>query len=305
MATWDPIFKAGTHTSSDGRTRTWTRDDLDKLVANTGDEAPIVIRHPKDQDKAAKFGKIAALKRFDDVLKAQYGDVSEMLSTAVSEGLKLGKSVSIDPDTMKIRHVGLLGADQPPAVDGLGAASFTAFAAADDSNLTYTFNQTKEEPGMDPKDKKIEELEKKIKELEAKLAGNEAEKKLEHAEKALKDEKDAHKKTKDEFSAYKQTQADEALEGRVNALADSGRIHPNEKDKVLAFAKALPGEEATMTFSAADGKTEQVTPRENYLRDFEARNPDQDGLLSEFANGEGAGKGRGETLDLSEVNNYA
>lgn len=318
MKTWDPIFKAGTHTSSTGITREWTETDLDQLVHNTGKDIPIVIHHPADQSKAVNFGKIASLKRVGAELMAQYQDVPEILSMAVKEGLKLGKSVSIDPVNMIIRHVGLLGAGQPPAVDGLGAASFAAGAGTDNNgdkvSLTYTFNQDRgtppkqtKEPVMDPKDLKIKELEDKLAAMEADKTTETLKADLEHAKADLKAEKEAHDATRTEFSKFTKKQEAAALKARVEALTASGRILPAEAEKVLAFAAALPKDKATMEFSAPDGKKETVTPRELYLRDLEARQPDREGLLNEFAKAGHAGRGSQEddTPDFKDINSFA
>ena len=307
---WDSIFAAGIQTSSTGKTRNWTEAELDQLVANTGDDSPIVIRHPQDQSKSFNFGKIARLRRAGGILQAQYRDVPEILRIAVKEGLSLAKSVSIDPVKMKIRHVGLLGAGQDPAVEGLGAVSFSADHESGNEGealLTYLMTQTnfEKEDIVDPKDKKIQELESKIKNLEA---GKETEKlqgELDAANHALKTEKDAHDATKAEFAQFKQEQKDQDLQDRVDALADSGRILPAEKEKVLSFAKAMATDEATMEFTAPDGKKETVTPRENYLRDLEARDQDSAGLLSEFAKPDNAGPGADTGEDFKDINDYA
>lgn len=308
MKNWDPIFKTGTHTSSTGVTRKWSAADLDALIKNTGTDVPIVIHHPADQGKAHNFGKIAGLKRVGGELLAQYADVPEILSTAVKEGLRLAKSVSIDPSAMKIRHVGLLGAGQPPAVVGLGAASFAAGDDdhGDDVSLTYMFNHTKKEPAVDPKDLKIKELESQLEAIKADKASEQIKEELAHAEDELKKEKEAHKATKAEFSKYKEELEDKALTSRVDALAESGRIRPAEKDNTLAFARALPDGDKTMEFAAADGKKESVSPRELYLKDMEARSADQDGLLNEFARADHAGRGPGDADDVfKDINSFA
>lgn len=305
---WDSVFKVGTWTSMTGTTRNWTPEELDQLVANTDKDVPIVIKHPSDQSKAFNFGKIACFRRDGEFLQAQYQDVPEILSMAVKEGLKLGKSISIDREKMKIRHLGLLGAGQDPAVSGLGPANFSSTGDGEgETLLTYMFNQTnfeKEEP-VDPKDQKIKELEDKIKSLEAGKQTEKLEADLEHAKKELKTEQAAHDKTKQEFAAYKETQAEDALKARVDALAESGRIKAAEKEKVMAYAKAMANDEASMEFSAPDGKKETVTPRENYLRDLEARDPDKDQLLSEFATHGDHGKAPDAGDDFKGINNFA
>lgn len=304
---WDTIFRAGTWTSSSGKTKNWTAQDLDRLYeANKGETPPIVMLHPKDQDKAMNFGKIAVLRRTGEKLQAQYADVPEILKLAVKEGLKLAKSISVDPVTMKIRHIGLLGAGQEPAVDGLGAANFSAETGGE-ALLTYMYDPTttNKEGQMDPKDQKIKELEGKIKTLEADTESKKLQEDLNHAQDALKKEKDAHQETKDEFSRYKSDQADKALEARVDALADTLRIKPEEKAKTLAYAKAMDADGETMEFSKADGTREKVSPRENYLRDLEARQPDPDGILDEFATPDKASAGKKEDAVPEDINDYA
>ena len=297
---WDTIFRVGTHTAGNGITQHWDRQALDRLAANLDPDVPVVIHHPADQTQAAEFGKIAEICRIGDRLVAKYKDVPETLKKAVSEGLRLAKSVSIDPATMKIKHLGLLGADQPPAVDGLGSVNFSAVDKADTGGqglLTYTLNHNKEGE-VDPKDKEIQELKDKIKTLETGKQKEKLQGELDQAQKDLKTEQDAHQATREEFSKFKNDQETRALEARVDALAESGRILPADKEKTLAYAQALPGEKKTMDFSA-DGKTEKVSPRESYLRELEARQPDRHGLLSEFAQGSGAGRDQEESLDLS------
>lgn len=335
--TWDPIFKAGTHTSSRGQTRNWSLDDLDALAKNTDIEPPVVIHHPEDQDKAVHFGKIARLKRVGDQLVAQYRGVPQILSQAVSEGLRLAKSVSIDPATMKIRHVGLLGADQPPAVAGLGPVSFalgtgtgsdgvpmTANTDEGEPLLTYFFNQQPEhdpiqaagadpdtdDPGkegtVDPKDQKIKDLEEKIKTLEADKTVEILKSDLSHAKEALAKAKADHDAVKEEFAKYKQDQEEEKLQKRVIALAESGRIKPADKAKVLGYAKAMSADkESTMEFTAPDGTKEQITPGEQYLRDLEALPENKDGLLSEFASQGRAGKPEENDDWNQNINDFA
>ncbi len=60
---WDTIFTAGTHEDSNGRTRTWTEDDLNRLAANTKPGTPVVIRHPENESDVSNYGEIAALRR--------------------------------------------------------------------------------------------------------------------------------------------------------------------------------------------------------------------------------------------------
>lgn len=60
---WDTIFTVGTHTDSNGNTRVWTEDDLDRLAANTKPGTPVVIRHPENESDVSNYGEIAVLRR--------------------------------------------------------------------------------------------------------------------------------------------------------------------------------------------------------------------------------------------------
>ncbi len=302
---WDTIFAAGTHTDSSGQTNTWTRGDLNALVENTPPDVPVVIGHPDNDRDASHFAKIARLRRLGDKLQAKYRDIPKTLKKAVSEGLRLGKSVSIDRRKMALRHLGLLGADQPPAVDGLGPAHFTA---SDEELLTYSFGQQKGQEQSTSKDKEVRmEKDKKIAELVEQIAKLKADLETLKAEsdKQLAEAKEAHEATKEEFAAYKGDLEAKALDARVDALVNSGRIMPHERKKITVFAKALPASGEVVEFEAQDGTREKVSPREMFLRDFESRPADKDGLLSEFARD---GEKQGQEEDSSwtkDVNNYA
>ncbi len=102
---WDTIFTTGTHTDSNGKTRTWTQDDFDALVKNTGENIPVVIRHPETEDSVTHFGKIARLRRVGDELIHNNHSVPDVLKNAVKEGLSQGKSVFIDTGKT-LRHLG-------------------------------------------------------------------------------------------------------------------------------------------------------------------------------------------------------
>ncbi len=296
-ARWDTVFKVGTHTDSNGNTRSWTQEEMEQLAKS--EDTPIVIVHPGNEEEAVKFGATDQLRVVDGKLQALYKDVPDALRAAVTQGLRLAKSVSIDPATMRLNHIGLLGADQPPAVDGLGAVTFTK---KPEEAIHYNF--IKEEPEtMDPKDKQITDLQKKIADLTAQGKTDEIQAKLNKAETDLQAEKTAHEATKKEFSKYKTEQADAGLVARVDALAESGRILPAEKEKVMAFAKALGDGEATMDFAKSDGSTEKVSTREAYLRDMEKREADTS-LTSEFAKNGDPG-GQDEEFDISDINKYA
>lgn len=291
---WDTIFKAGRQTDSKGRERLWTEAELDQLARSS--DVPLVAIHPKNEQEVEQFGKTAELRRVGNELQARYKDVPEALQSLVRGGLKLAKSVAIDPALMRLTHIGLLGSDQPPAVAGLGPITFNQ------NEQTIIYHQM--EAGMDEKDKRIQELEQKVAQLEAAKDSSEAQAALEHAKDELKKEQAAHTATKTEFAQFRQQTEDKNLSARIDALAATGRIFPADKDKTLVFVKAMEGSKAVMTFTKKDGTSEQISPREMYLRELEARPENHVGLLNEFA-AKGESVASKEQVDLSKINSYA
>lgn len=122
------IFRAGTHTDSQGRTRSWTEEDLDRIVRTYNEqnehEAPIVIGHPQDNHPA--YGWVKSLRRAGDRVLAVVDQLVPEFTEAVRQGLYKKRSASFYA-TGLLRHVGFLGA-QPPAVKGLSDVSFSGAA---------------------------------------------------------------------------------------------------------------------------------------------------------------------------------
>ena len=133
MNDWIAVFKAGTHTDSNGNVRTWTEADLDAIVKKYNHkehEAPVVIGHPKDN--APAYGWVERLERKGSVLYAKLKDLVPEFVDMVKRGLFKKRSISLYPD-MTLRHIGFLGA-MPPAIKGL-----PDFAFGDDGGLTIEF----------------------------------------------------------------------------------------------------------------------------------------------------------------------
>lgn len=129
------VFKAGDHTDSQGRMRTWTKDDLAKIAAGYNPEhheAPIVVGHPKDNSPA--FGWTKSLTVDDDGVMWANTDLLPEFDELVQKGAYKKRSISLYGD-MTLRHVGFLGA-QPPAVKGLPDLTF----ADDQEEMRFEFN---------------------------------------------------------------------------------------------------------------------------------------------------------------------
>lgn len=137
------IFRAGTHTASDGRTLSFSA----AMVAGCAraydpgvQEAPLVVGHPKEN--APAYGWVAGLEFRDGVLLARPNQVDPDFAEMVKAGrFKKVSSAFYMPDApnnpapgaLYLRHVGFLGA-VPPAVKGLKSASF---AAGHDGIVTF------------------------------------------------------------------------------------------------------------------------------------------------------------------------
>lgn len=132
------VFQAGKHTDSAGNARTWSREDLDQIIANfdAAQPAPLVIGHPKTDSPA--WGWTESLKRVGGKLLAKFNQVPEQLVSAVRDGRYRNRSVKLshdDANGWKLIHVGLLGA-APPAVEGLAPIAFEA----EPTGVTYQFD---------------------------------------------------------------------------------------------------------------------------------------------------------------------
>lgn len=121
---WIEIFKAGTHTAANGKTITFTPEDVQgickKYNEQTDHEAPLVLGHPTDNGPA--YGWVRELKVAGDKMLAYIDTVSDKVRAAVDAKMFKKVSISLYPDNL-LRHVGLLGA-APPAVKGLAPVQF-------------------------------------------------------------------------------------------------------------------------------------------------------------------------------------
>lgn len=133
MDHWIPIFKAGTHTSKSGNTRTWEVDEVAQIAKNYTQSpegrAAITIGHPVN-DAAPAFGWIDELKAENGVLYAKPGQLHEGLREAIAAGhyKRVSSGLVRRADgTWGLDHLAVLGAARP-AVAGLGELRFSASA---------------------------------------------------------------------------------------------------------------------------------------------------------------------------------
>ena len=157
---WFEVFKAGRHTDSNGNTRDWTPEDLEKIASSYNPqehEAPIVIGHPETDSPA--YGWIEALKVEGEKLLAKPRQLVEELKDWVRKGLYKKVSIALYPD-LTLRHIGFLGAEIP-AIKGLGAVRFR------EGEITVCFSDI-EKGGIEMNSKMADpgkEIQRRIKEV--------------------------------------------------------------------------------------------------------------------------------------------
>ncbi|ROL55808.1 hypothetical protein D9V84_10365 [Bacteroidetes/Chlorobi group bacterium Naka2016] len=127
MKMWIEVFRTGVHTDSNGNTRQWTEEDLDRIVETynnqkdeTRHEAPVVIGHPVTDSPA--YGWVEKLERRGQVLYAKIKDLAKEFVDWVKKGLYKKRSIALY-DNLLVKHIGFLGA-VPPAVKGLADPKF-------------------------------------------------------------------------------------------------------------------------------------------------------------------------------------
>lgn len=138
------IFRAGTHTAMDGKSYTFTRDDLLATAAAYDPavfSAPAVIGHPKVDDPA--YGWVTGLRVDGDVLLADLDQVDPAFAEIVNAGRYKkvspwfyppeGKSNPV-PGAYYPRHIGFLGAAAP------GCQGLTPVAFADGEEELVAFS---------------------------------------------------------------------------------------------------------------------------------------------------------------------
>ena len=301
---WIEIARTGTFGDSAGRLRTFTAGDLDAIARSYDParrDAPLTFGHPQT-DKAPAYGWVEKLKSEGGRLYANFSQVPEQVRDLVAKGHYRHVSMSLMPDLVTLRHVALLGAEQP-AIDGLAAVEFADggdaitvdFAAARGEGDTMT----------------VEELQRQIGQLQGQLEALRAE------NASLKKQADSHKQEKDkaeaakteaeqkaekasaDFAAYRGKIEGERREARVAALVKAGKVKPAEKAGVLDFAARLATQAGTVDFAAPDGRTERLSMEERYFRDLEARSADERG--AEFSAPPAHAGGQSDNFNPAEL----
>lgn len=301
---WIEIARTGTFEDSAGRLRTFTAGDLDAIARSYDParrDAPLTFGHPQT-DKAPAYGWVEKLKSEGGRLYANFSQVPEQVRDLVAKGHYRHVSMSLMPDLVTLRHVALLGAEQP-AIDGLAAVEFADGGDA----ITVDFTAARGEGDT----MTVEELQRQIGQLQGQLEALRAE------NASLKKQADSHKQEKDkaeaakteaeqkaekasaDFAAYRGKVEGERREARVAALVKAGKVKPAEKAGVLDFAARLATQAGTVDFAAPDGRTEKLSMEERYFRDLEARSADERG--AEFSAPPAHAGGQSDNFNPAEL----
>ena len=297
------IFRAGTHTSVDGRTLTFTPEILRELAEGydpASSEAPLVVGHPALD--APAYGWVKSLKADGNTLYAEPHQVEPQFAELVNAGRfkKISSSIYLPdspgnpkPGQHYVRHVGFLGAAAPavkglPSVtfadDGAGALEFAQPLGYLGSTLADLFQRMRdwfvEREGADAADKIIPQW--SIRSIDSATV-DAPQTATAYAEPPRNPENTMTEKTA-EFAEREQTIATKeaavaAREAAIKAREDTarrddaaafaaelvqdGKLLPREQAVVVELLLALPADTAV---SFAEGDGEVTKPAAEVLR---------------------------------------
>jgi len=236
---WLEIMRTGTHTGSNGITKTYALKDLSELVANFNPlnrRVPVVVGHPQLDDPA--YGWTEKIKVVGNKLLAKVS-----LLPQFAELVKQGqyRNISVALKNNALRHIGFLGGASP-AIDGLKEIQLSEIKNDDDDCIEYS----SELQPVNFKEKKTMD-EKEIKAMIAEAVGNALRKQqseFSEATDTLKKELDDANKKVAEFSEKNQTLTDEqnsilekAKQKEISEFCESalkaGKILPADMDAGL------------------------------------------------------------------------
>ena len=214
---WIEIFKTGTWTSSQGKTSTYTKEDLDAIVAkfDPANKPPVTVGHP-EKDTAPAFGWMKSLKRVGEVLVGDFDFVPEFLEL-IKKGVYKNRSIGLRNGA--IAHVAFLGG-VAPAVKGLEDIKFSA----DEAETAYYDTNLEKENVMDEETKKrLAQLEAENAKMKADFAAAQKENETLKADKA----KMESEKRYSECAAF------------CDSLVTDGKVTPEVAENIKAVMQGL------------------------------------------------------------------
>ena len=273
LTDWFSIFRAGRWTSSDGRTRSFDRSDLDQVVETYDPEhpSPCVITHQEAYSPFA-FGWIEKIRRRGDVLEGRCAadTLEPQFSNLVESGRLRNRSIRLTPNPegkWRLGHVAFLGAE-PPSVEGLSPIAFSAsgisFASDEDwdkveqasrwadlvrilSSLARRVLGQEESEELIPEwmareaDREVGRAQEKAIQSEEDMVKQFSQEELDQVVERAKAEAKAEGKSEAlEFARQEQRERRKAdIQGRVGRLVSSGKITPAQSGALTEFANGL------------------------------------------------------------------
>jgi phage I-like protein len=178
---WFKFLRKGIFLDSKGRT--WNFDEakltkIESINSNLEEPVSICLGHPKD-NKPAK-GAIDKIKKVGNFLLAKPKKIAKDFAEKLKSGEILFVSASMNPETFKLNHIGLV---DDPAIKGLGqfpAAAYANFSTSEDDEILLSFEFAQlDEVAVDEKIKTIGDAFQKIREFLIEMFG------MEKADKAI------------------------------------------------------------------------------------------------------------------------
>lgn len=275
------IFKTGTHTASNGNTKTFEPSDLQTIASNYNpqhNEAPIVLGHPWNDDAPA-YGWIKKLKLSDDqeTLIAE-GELSDELVDLVKEKKYKKRSISLGSDH-NLLHVGFLGA-ATPAVKGLADINFSQnkdehsefeFCDSIPSVVDPEANSNLEEDSVSEAASNFEELSSS---LITKIDFLKSEIEKQSSEFSQFVSKDELQSLLTQFTSLKSEVESSEFDSFLNDKIANGNLTPAMKEQIISFCKEI----SSMNFSEENFSVHFTSFIKNFISSFPQLN-----LFEEFA----------------------
>jgi hypothetical protein len=281
-----PIFQAGRHRDMNGAAVIITEVELKKTVSTyqpSLHEAPLVIGHP--QHDAPAWGWVSGLIVENGVLLASVQQVDPKFSEIVKTGRYKKVSASFYtpdaannpvPGTYYLRHVGFLGA-QPPAIKGLGEASFHEKESGVITFTNQAAAQSTQQPSAQNENNDFSEISIKQENKMKKEQEQPVSTKEDLVKRQLElDKREAELTSREEtIQSKEKTGKKNQLAQFVDQLIDEGRILPRDREGLLALMERLE-DSGVIEFSEADSDGKPIcSDAASYFKAFVAKLPVQ------------------------------
>lgn len=296
------IFRVGTFTDANGKTKKFTETDLDEIVKNfdsstslnsEGRKVPLFLAHPSDESSAPALAWVKSVWKEGKSLFAEFEKITEDAKNAIKNFSFRDVSISIWKKILQ--HIGLTNT---PAVSLLGDFQFkNIHKDASQWNFKEKENQMDEKKFFDKfkdffksemsthinKENQMDskELEEKISSLEEKFSKQDE--KFEQQQEEIRTvvaERDKFKSSYEESQkkidelekekkAEKEAAFDKIDEQFCDSLIESGKMRPADKEFNLFQLKTLR-ESEKREFTVGD-KKEEIKPVELFKKRLEAQ----------------------------------